>query len=30
MGTQFDPSLKPYFVNCREELEAYYDSALVS
>ena len=30
MGTHFDPALKPYFVNCREELEAYYSTALAS
>lgn len=28
MGTHFDPNLKTYFINCREELEKYYNSAL--
>lgn len=28
MGTHFDPGLKPYFINCREELEKYYNKAL--
>ena len=26
MGTQFDPKLKKYFINCHKEFEAYYDS----
>lgn len=26
MGTQFDPQLKKYFINCHRELQAYYDS----
>lgn len=26
MGSQFDKNLEPYFVACREELEAYYSS----
>ena len=30
MGTHFDPGLKPYFISCREELEAYYSTALAS
>lgn len=28
MGTHFDPGLKQYFVNCREELENYYNKVL--
>lgn len=28
MGTHFDPGLKQYFVNCREELENYYNKTL--
>ncbi len=27
MGTQFDSSLKPVFIGCRERLEAYYAEA---
>ena len=26
MGTQFDPKLKKFFINCHKEIEAYYDS----
>lgn len=26
MGTHFDPTLKKYFINCRQKLEEYYES----
>ena len=29
MGTQFDPKLKKFFINCHKEIEAYYDSCKV-